>query len=208
MAVETSRARKGVGIAGAIAAILAAVAGAEGGFVNNPADPGGATNHGVTEKVARQSGFTGDMRALSQEQANAILAKGYITGPGFDLIIRRSVALGEEITDTGVNMGPSRPSRWLQVALNALNRQGRDWPDVAEDGAIGPGTMAAYDALARKRGEVKACELAIKLLDAQQGAEYLRLVKANPKLETFMAGWADTRLGNVPVSRCAEGGAE
>ena len=46
---------KQASIATAIALILSAVFAVEGGYVDNPKDPGGATNHGVTERVARAS---------------------------------------------------------------------------------------------------------------------------------------------------------
>ena len=36
--------------------------GHEGGFVDHPSDPGGATRYGITERVARANGYTGSMR--------------------------------------------------------------------------------------------------------------------------------------------------
>jgi lysozyme family protein len=195
-------------LAAAIGAIVLAIAAVEGPFVDHPSDPGGATNHGVTEQVARAHGYTGDMRKLPVETAIAIYGADYVVKPGFDRVVMRSVALGHELADSGVNFGPRQPSCWLQTALNALNRQGRDYPDLAVDCRVGPATLAAYDALTKRRGGQKACELTIKLMDAQQGAEYLRLAAANPKLEDFMAGWIDNRIENVPLRRCVEGGAQ
>jgi lysozyme family protein len=194
------------GLVAAIAAIVLAVVGVEGGYVDNPNDPGGRTNHGITEKVARQHGYTGSMRDLPVETAIAIYGADYVIEPGFDRIVARNIALGEELVDQGVNFGPHRPSCWLQGALNALNRQGRDYRDLAVDCRVGPATAAAYDALVRQRGARTACELVIKLMDAQQGAEYLRLAQRNAKLETFVPGWIDHRLGNVPIARCNEAG--
>ena len=195
-------------LAAAIGAIVLATVTLEGPFVDNPNDPGGATNHGVTEVEARAHGYAGPMKDLPVAVAVRIYGADYVVKPGFDQVIVRSVALGQETVDSGVNLGPHRPSCWLQTALNALNRQGKDYPDVKIDCRVGKATLAAYDALAAKRGPVKACELLLKLMDAQQGAEYLRLSAANPKLETFTVGWADNRLENVPLRRCSEGGAE
>lgn len=194
-------------VAAAIGAIVLAVVSIEGDFANHRDDPGGKTRHGITEEVAREHGFTGDMREFPIEKAIEIYGIDYVVKPGFDAIVQRNVALGEEIVDQGVNFGPHRPSCWTQTALNALNRGGRDYRDIAVDCRVGPATMAAYDALARKRGATKACELVLKLMEAQQGAEYLRLARVNSKLETFMPGWVDHRLGNVPIDRCREGGA-
>jgi len=202
----STSARKGA-LAAAIAAIIAAVVTVEGGYIDHPDDPGGATKYGVTEAVARANGYRGDMRDLTYEQATGIYVQQYVEKPGFDGIVAYSQALGEEITDSGVNFGPHRPGCWLQTALNALNRQQRDYPDLRVDCAVGPATVAAYAALASKRGDLKACEMVLKLVEAQQGAEYLRLAAANDRLEQFMAGWADRRLGNVPIAHCARGGA-
>lgn len=184
------------------AAVLAVVAGVfavEGGYVNNPADPGGETNHGVTVAVARDAGYTGPMRELPKEFAEQIYARDYIERPNFHRVIAMSPAVGEKLVDAGVNAGPGRSARWFQQSLNHLSRGGADFPLVAVDGQVGGQSLAAYQALERKRGRVKACELTLKLLDVQQGAHYMSLGKP-----MFIVGWADNRLGNVPLARCAE----
>lgn len=57
-----------------------------GGYSDDPSDSGGKTNHGITEKVARQSGYTGDMRDLSLQQAQDIYVNQYIVGPKLDKV--------------------------------------------------------------------------------------------------------------------------
>lgn len=191
------------GALGAAGAIIAAVFAVEGGFADNKNDPGGKTNHGVTEVVARKHGFEGDMRELPKDLAASIYYEDYIRKPGFVPIIELSQAVGHEVVDSGVNAGPERPARWFQTALNAYSVRGTKCPQIAVDGQIGPATVAAYQCFARVRGKVKACELMLKALDAQQGAYYLSISQSNPKLQDFTAGWFDHRIGNVPVSRCA-----
>lgn len=193
-----------VGVAGIAAAIIAAVFVTEGGYVNNPKDPGGATNHGITEQVARQHGYTGNMRDLTKDAAASIYFDDYIKKPGFDKMIEISPAVAEELVDSGVNTGTSRPSRWFQQALNALNRDGKDYPQVTVDGKVGPGTIATYKGLQTARGNVKACEMMLKLLDAQQAQHYMSLTN----LKTFTPGWIDNRIGNVPLSKCKNYGDE
>lgn len=183
----------------AVLAIVAGVFAVEGGYVNNPADPGGETNHGVTVAVAREHGYQGPMRELPKATAQRIYTQDYIEGPDFHRVIALSPAVGEKLVDAGVNAGPPRAARWFQAALNHLSRGGADFTPVAADGCIGAKTLAAYQALERKRGRVKACELTLKLIDVQQGAHYLQLNKP-----MFIVGWADNRLGNVPLARCAE----
>jgi len=203
MAVQLSPRDKKVSVVSAVAAaILAGVLAVEGGYVNNKNDPGGVTNHGVTEAVARADGYTGDMKALPQERALSIFHKNYIVKPGFEPFLELSPAVAEELIDSAVNAGPGRPSRWLQSSLNALSQQGRLYPLVPVDGRVGPGTIDAYRALQKARGKVAACQLVIKSLDAQQGAYYLMISEKNPKLQTFTAGWMQHRIGNVPLSRC------
>lgn len=190
-------------LGGAVLAILAAVFALEAGFVDDPKDPGGATNHGITERVARANGYQGPMQQLPKQVAADIYDKDYIRKPGFDRVIALSPAVGHKLVDAGVNAGPVRAARWYQEALNQLNRGGKDYAKVAVDGKIGAQTIAAYRALERKRGRVKACELTLKLLDVQQGAHYMQL-----GMPSFTVGWVDNRLGNVPLARCGESVAE
>ena len=183
----------------AILAIATGVFVVEGGYSNNPADPGGETNYGVTVAVARSHGYSGPMREMPKETAQQIYIGSYVEGPGFHRVIALSPAVGEELVDAGVNAGPDRAARWFQQSLNHLSRGGVDYPLVAVDGQVGTQTLAAYHALERKRGRIKACELVLKLMEAQQGAHYMSLNKP-----TFIVGWADKRLGNVPLARCAD----
>lgn len=103
----------------------------EGGYVDHPKDPGGATNLGITRKVlAEWRGITPytrlpktEVAALSLEEAKAIYKARYwkpVRGddlpPGIDL----------SVFDAGVNSGPSRSVKWLQSALG-----------VPADGVVG-----------------------------------------------------------------------
>jgi hypothetical protein len=74
---------------------------------------------------------------------------------------------------------------------------------VVADGALGPRTMAAYEALEKRRGRIMACELTIKLLEGYQTAHYTQLAKSQANA-SFLVGWLDHRIGNVPLTRCAE----
>lgn len=103
----------------------------EGGYVHHHADSGGATCWGVTEAVARASGYRGAMRALPRAEAAAIYRRRYWRKPGFDLVHARAARLGAELFDTGANMGPATAAAFLQRALNALNRGASDYPDLA-----------------------------------------------------------------------------
>lgn len=114
----------------------------EGGFVNDPADPGGATNHGVTLATLRAVGrdMTGDGRidvadvqALSRDQAVDIFLNHYFARPGLSGL---PLALQPSVFDMYVNAG-SMAVKLLQRVLRACGHQVRD------DGALGPDTLAA-----------------------------------------------------------------
>ena len=102
----------------------------EGGYVDHPKDPGGATRWGVTERVARAKGYTGDMRNLPVE-----FAKDQVYRPDYWDAVRADELPAEVryvVFDAAVNSGVSQSIKWLQLALG-----------VTADGVIGPKTLAA-----------------------------------------------------------------
>lgn len=107
--------------------------GNEGGYTHNPADPGGATNWGITQAVARQFGYTGDMRDLHKDQARAIYEAAYWAPIRADEL---PDDLRFHVFDAAVNSGVGQAVRWLQRATGA-----------EADGIIGPQTMRAVNCL-------------------------------------------------------------
>ena len=120
----------------------------EGGYVNDPDDPGGATNFGVTIHTMRRLGLdldgdgqvtAQDVRGLSRDQARAIFVKHYFEGPG---IARLPEPLQASVFDMYVNAG-ANAVRLLQRLLNRMGHK------LAVDGVIGPKTAAAARAAAK-----------------------------------------------------------
>ena len=107
-----------------------ALVGNEGGYVDNPADPGGATMYGVTERVAREFGYNGAMQDLPLATAQIIAKHFYWDRYSCDSFDPR---VGFQLLDAAYNGG--QPAIWLQRAAG-----------VAEDGVIGPLTIAAVAA--------------------------------------------------------------
>jgi lysozyme family protein len=167
----------------------------EGGYVNHPADRGGPTNWGITEAVARRQGYVGEMRALPRSDAAAIYRRLYWHKQRFDAVGERAPALAAELFDTGINMGTGTATAFLQRALNALNREAKDYPDLAVDRSIGPATLAALDAFLKKRGS-GAEGVLLKAVEALQGAHYLGIAEARPSQEAFVYGWLANRIGS------------
>ncbi len=168
----------------------------EGGYVNHPADRGGATNFGITEAVARAHGFGGAMRDLPRREAVAIYRRLYWLRPRFDQVAIRSARLAAELFDSGVNMGPAVAATFLQRALTALNRSGKDYSDLVPDGRIGSATLDALDAFLKVRGKSSAETVLMRALEALQGERYLRLAERRPANEAFLYGWLANRIGD------------
>jgi len=120
----------------------------EGGFINDPNDPGGATNYGVTIHTMRRLGLdlTGDgqvseadVRALTREQAVEIFLEHYHRKPGIGALPE---ALQPSVFDMYVNAGAGA----VRILQRLLVEMGYDL-DV--DGVIGPQTIRAAVAAAR-----------------------------------------------------------
>lgn len=170
--------------------IIDATIGKEGRYSDNPKDRGGPTIWGITEQTARAYGYAGAMKAMPRETAAEIYKARYFTGPRIDLIHAHSPAVAAEIFDTGVNMGPPVAIGFFQRALNVLNREGRDYGDVAADGRLGPVTAQAFATYLAKRGAEGERRMLIAL-NALQGARYIALAEQNATQEEFLYGWLD-----------------
>ena len=159
----------------------------EGGYVNHPADRGGATNFGVTERVARDHGYAGDMRSLPRAKAIAIYKARYWTPLRLDEVSALAPKTAEKIFDIAVNMGPARAARMLQQAINYF--QG----GVSVDGQIGPATLRALSDFVRRRGDGADRNL-VKIVNGLQAARYVGIVEGDASQRAFAYGWADGRL--------------
>ena len=166
----------------------------EGDFVDHPADTGGPTRWGITQAVARRHGYTGEMHTLPRHMAAAMYKRVYWHAAAFDQLERLAPKLAAEMFDTGVNMGTGTAIGFLQRALNALNRNGRDYPDIAIDRKIGSETLRAVQAFLRCRGP-SAEPVLTKAIDALQGAHYVHLAESRPAQEAFLCGWLANRIG-------------
>lgn len=129
-----------------VVAVVGGVFAIEGGYVNDPNDAGGATNHGVTEQVARAHAYKGAMASLPKGMAQEIYISTYIEAPRYDDVLLLSPAVGTKLVNAGVNTGTGRASRAFQQSLNDLSRAGRDYTLISVDGSIGGQTLDAYRA--------------------------------------------------------------
>jgi len=135
------------------------------------------------------------MRLLPREEAATIYKRLYWLRPRFDQIARRSSRIAAELFDSGVNIGPAVAATFLQRALTALNRGGKDYLDLTPDGRIGPMTLHALDAFLAGRGKAGGETVLLRALEALQGERYLRLAERRPANEAFLYGWLANRIG-------------
>jgi len=166
----------------------------EAGYVDNPNDSGGKTRWGITKAVARANGYKGKIKHLPKHVAYDIYAGKYWHVLKLDDVELLSPRIAEELADTSVNMGVPTAAVFLQRALNVLNRRGRDYPDIRVDGKVGHLTIKALKAYLKKRGEEGETVL-YRMLNALQGARYVRLAERYEKNEEFEHGWFAHRVG-------------
>lgn len=164
-------------------------------YTNDPADSGGPTKWGITEKVARAYGYLGPMQDLDEPTAKAIGKQAFWDVMRLDDIVRLSDAVAMELLDTGFNCGPGTAVRFLQRGLNALNHDQDDYADILEDGKMGHGTTGAFALYLAKRHPLEEGELVmLRVLNGQQLAYYLDLTRSRVKDERFFYGWVKNRV--------------
>ena len=147
----------------------------EGGYVNHPRDPGGATNKGVTQRVydsfrTRNSQTRRSVREIIPSEIDTIYRRQY-----WDAVKAGQLPAGVDYCtyDAAVNSGPSRAAKWLQRAVG-----------VQADGVVGEVTLAAV-------ARTNASTIINRMCDDRMA--FLRRLRHWP---TFRRGWT-TRVSDV-----------
>ena len=142
----------------------------EGGYVHHEKDPGGRTNHGVTQRVWEE--WLGrpvsekEMRALTPTMVKPLYKRKYWDACRADDLV---AGVDYVVFDVSVNSGPGRAIKFLQSCVG-----------VTVDGGFGPATLAAV-----KKAEEDPARL-IELYCAKR-LEFLQSLKT---FETFGKGWS------------------
>lgn len=149
----------------------------EGGYVNHPKDPGGATDRGITQRTYdawnRLHGRPlRPVRGISKDEANAILVSQYFAPVKFDQL---PSGLDYAVVDFAVNSGTSRAAKELQKLLG-----------VAVDGVIGNLTLAAISGRD------------IPELIREYCAARMRYLRGLKTWSTFGDGWSIRVEGKTP----------
>jgi lysozyme family protein len=152
----------------------------EGGWSDNPADPGGATMKGVTlanfRRYVKPSASKADLHAITDDQLATVYRRFY-----WDAVAGAQLPDGVDyaVFDFAVNSGPGRAAKYLQSVVGA-----------GQDGRIGPATLAAINA---RPTDV--------VIDALQDAR-LAFLRRLPTWPTFGRGWS-SRVKSVRTQALA-----
>lgn len=177
----------------AFPAAIAFVLGHEGGFSDDPADSGGPTRWGVSLAWLRKAGLLDldhdgrpdgdvngdgavdaeDVRVLPRDHAIRLYRLHWWDALGYARITDPAIAA--KTFDLAVNMGAAAAHRCLQRALRAA------WFPVADDGQLGPKSLAAINA-----ADPRSLMPAFK---SEAAGHYRVLIAARPVLATFENGW-------------------
>ena len=159
------------------------VLGHEGGYSNDPDDPGGETNYGITENDLKEHmkdfpSFPSDVKDLTRIEAGYFYKTVYWDEYNYDAI--NSLSIATKIFDMAVNLGPNEAHILVQRSLNYC---GHD--EIAVDGILGKQTIAAINALTSNDQQQELMDYIIN----NQKLFYEHLVQAKPILQKFLNGW-------------------
>lgn len=139
----------------------------EGGFANHPKDPGGATNRGVTlatfRAYVKADGTVTDLKKITDEQVSTVYYRHYWAAVNAHQL---PAGIDYAVFDFAVNSGPKRAAQYLQGVLG-----------VAQDGRVGPKTIAAAEAADHAAVINQLCD------------DRLAFLKRLPTWKTFGKGW-------------------
>lgn len=146
--------------------------GHEGGYVNDPSDPGGETNWGISKRSYPEL----DIASLTALDAKQIYRRDYWDRLGLDKL--NSGHIAAEMFDTAVNAGRTNATKIAQRALNYLGE------DLAEDGDCGSVTIAALN-----KWSAKDERALFVCLNGFQFLHYYSITQGNDRLKRFARGW-------------------
>jgi lysozyme family protein len=161
------------------------------GYVNNPDDPGGETNYGITQRVARANGYYLQMSEIPYDVVRWIYRKMYWDKLQADMITDDAIAI--EMFDTAVNCGVETVVTYLQRTLNVMNKKANLYPDIEADGICGTQTIETLEKALSVEPWYRLCIL--RAIDSLQCVRYIGLAERDNKFETFLPGWLRNRVG-------------
>lgn len=170
---------------------------AEGFYSHRADDKGGETYRGISRKynpnwrgwaiIDKYKVRTGFIDLLAGDpDLNALVREFYLAlWKRIHCDDMDSQEIAVQLFDITVHSGESTAVEFLQIALNALNRNGKLWPDLKIDGVIGAKTLWTVE-------QAKArWHLVAKMMAGLRIAYFAKLMREDPSQEEFAAGWLE-----------------
>lgn len=170
--------------------------GHEGGYSDDPKDPGGETIYGVARKknptwegwplldAFKKDAINFPKNALADSSimshVKQLYKKQYWDVYLLDQVTSQDIA--NELFDTGINLGTGKAASFLVLTLSLLNRGGKDYADVPEDGKVDASDVALLNAHKRPQN-------VLKTLNGLQFMHYYSITKSKPDFENYFNGW-------------------
>jgi len=162
----------------------------EGGYIDDPDDPGGVTKYGISLNFIKRVGMKygdldedgdidpDDIKKLTKEKAIQIYKNQWWDRYGYDRIASCEVAA--KVLDLSVNVGPINAHKIVQRALRACGLP------VVQDGILGPKTLSAINAL-----EIGDRSFAlVASIRSEAACHYRNIVrKFSPRFSKYERGW-------------------
>lgn len=143
-------------------------------YTNHPLDRGKASRYGITNRVARDHGYIGDIKYMPLHFAKGVYELTYWSKPHLYLLDQK---FANKLFDIGVNCGVRTAGKIFQRAINLLTLNS----EIKVDGKIGLNTIGAYK---------KVCHyLLYKTIQGLQFSYYHRIIKFRPKQKIFFKSW-------------------
>lgn len=154
----------------------------EGGYSNDPIDPGGATNFGITQhelsQIDKEFNLPNDVKNLSRDDASKYYKMKWWDNYHYELI--DSIALSTKIFDMAVNMGASQAHKIAQKSCQYCG-----YSTLNIDGKMGPKTITALNEISLHGREKDLMDEIV----SEQKSFYEKLVQDHPQLHIFLKGW-------------------
>lgn len=155
----------------------------EGGYVDHPSDPGGATKYGISFRFYKQlnpSTSKEDMEELTLQAARDIYYEEWYKKYNYHEIEDYRVAA--KLLDFAVNMGPSRAHKIIQRAVNLVEKSSA----ITVDGIIGPITIRYINSC--------TAMILIDYMALLACSYYIELCNDNENNYSFIRGWINRAL--------------
>lgn len=173
------------------------------GYVNDQADLAGETYMGITRKYwpfwegwqTIDACMAEGVPLVSVENTlkSAVMRfyrDNYWQRIQGDEIAKEAVYVAYETFDSAVNSDPSDAVKWLQTALNMLNRNQTDYADIQIDGHVGEHTLSALHQFMIRNDQ----RLLVELQNLIQAKHVIELTLLIPSQERNLRGWMKKRI--------------